>query len=221
MSDVITVDPPAPPTVPPVDIDAPEPPPPELWYVVYHPVTGDILDHGNALGEEDYQLQVSLYAEPNVRCAGRLEVISAYYVDVSIPVVLERPIGSSEPAAPTAADVDRERDRRIADGFTFEGVVYQAREQDLRNINGAATGAALALMSNAQPGDLRWQGGDSDFGWIAADNTIVPMDVMTMVNFGRAAMAHVERLTMTGRTLKDRLADGEALEITHDVLWRG
>ncbi|KQS78073.1 hypothetical protein ASG25_13335 [Rhizobium sp. Leaf384] len=115
--------------------------------------------------------------------------------------------------------VDLERDRRIAAGFIFHGNLYQAREQDLRNINGAATGAALALMQDAQPGDLRWQGGDTDFGWIAADNTIVPMDVVTMVNFGRAAMAHVERLTMTGRSLKDRLAAGEDLDISDNALW--
>jgi hypothetical protein len=124
------------------------------------------------------------------------------------------------PIAPASAtDVDAERDRRIAAGFTFNGKLYQAREQDLRNINGAATGAALALIQGATPGDLRWQGGDTDFGWIAADNTIVLMDVVTMVNFGRAAMAHVERLTMLGRSLKDRLAAGETLDISDDARW--
>jgi hypothetical protein len=215
----LAAEPPEPPTTPPVEAMAPEPPP-VLWYVVYHPVTGDILQHGNAYGEEDYQLQVSAYAEPNIRCDGRLHPIAAFYVDVSVPLVVARPVGGqSEPDAPVAADVDRERDRRIADGFTFEGVVYQAREQDLRNINGAATGAALALMRGAQAGDLRCQGGDSDFGWIAADNTIVPMDVMTMVNFGRAAMAHVERMTMTGRILKNRLAGGEDFDLSDDALW--
>ncbi|MCD7109697.1 DUF4376 domain-containing protein [Rhizobium sp. DKSPLA3] len=119
----------------------------------------------------------------------------------------------------TSVDIDAERDRRIAAGFTFGGNLYQAREQDLRNINGAATGAALALMQGAEPGDLRWQGGDSDFGWIAADNTIVPMDVVDMIGFGRAAMSHVGRLTMVGRSLKDRLADGETLDISDDALW--
>ena len=119
----------------------------------------------------------------------------------------------------TSDQIDRERDRRIAAGFTFGGKLFQAREQDLRNINGAATGAALAMMQGAQAGNPRWQGGDTDFGWIAADNAIVPMDVVTMVNFGRAAMTHVERLTMVGRSLKDRLAAGETLDISSDALW--
>lgn len=123
------------------------------------------------------------------------------------------------PAAVTPAQVDAERDRRIADGFMFGGALYQAREKDIRNINGAATGAALALMQGAQPGDLRWQGGETDFGWIAADNSIVPMDVVTMVQFGRAAMGHVERLTMAGRALKNRIGEGEVLDVNSDALW--
>ena len=125
------------------------------------------------------------------------------------------------PPAPafTSSDIDAERDRRLAAGFIFGGKVFQAREQDLRNINGAATGAALAMMQGAQAGNMRWQGGDSDFGWIAADNTIMPMDVLTMIAFGRAAMTHVERLTMVGRSLKDRLAAGETIDISNDALW--
>ncbi|KQS74520.1 DUF4376 domain-containing protein [Rhizobium sp. Leaf383] len=218
MSDVLEGGTIAPPPAPPVaDADAPEPTPGELWFVVYHPLTGAILQHGNAFGEEDYQLQVEAFPEPNIVSPIRLQPINAYFVDVAVPEIVHRPEG--EPVALSSNDVDRERDRRIAAGFTFHGNLYQAREQDIRNINGAATGAALALMQGAQPGDLRWQGGEADFGWIAADNAIVPMDVVTMVNFGRAAMAHVERLTMTGRSLKDRLAAGEALDIADDALW--
>ncbi|KQR75740.1 DUF4376 domain-containing protein [Rhizobium sp. Leaf341] len=202
------------------DAEAPLPLPAEVWFVIYHPVTGSILQHGNAFGEDDYQLQVSAFSEPNIISPVRLHPIKAYYVDVTVPEIVHDPNGGPiEPIIMSSADVDRERDRRIAAGFTFMGNLYQAREQDLRNINGAATGAALALMQGAQPGDLRWQGGDTDFGWIAADNAIVPMDVVTMVSFGRAAMAHVEHLTMTGRSLKDRLAAGEDLDISDNALW--
>jgi hypothetical protein len=71
---------------------------------------------------------------------------------------------------PTTEEVDAERDRRIASGFTFGGNIYQARDGDIRNINGASTAAAVAIMNGSLPGDLRWSDPSQDFGWIAADN---------------------------------------------------
>ncbi|SFJ66676.1 DUF4376 domain-containing protein [Aerobium aerolatum] len=106
------------------------------------------------------------------------------------------------PAAPTPADIDTERDRRIADGFMFEGKLYQSRPEDRENIAGASL-AALAAMSTASPGDYRWHGGDSDFVWIAADNSLTPMDAQTMFAFGQAAMAHKQAHIFAARALKD------------------
>lgn len=108
-----------------------------------------------------------------------------------------------EAIVPTSADVDAERDRRIESDFTFGGVAYQSRKDDRENIAGAATAALGALMAGAQPGDLRWHGGSTDFAWIAADNTETPMDAQTMFAFGQAAMAHKQAHIFAARALKD------------------
>lgn len=107
------------------------------------------------------------------------------------------------PITVSSADVDAERDRRIECNFVFGGVAYQSRKDDRENIAGAATAALGALMAGAQPGDLRWHGGESDFAWIAADNTETPMDAQTMFAFGQAAMAHKQAHIFAARALKD------------------
>lgn len=105
--------------------------------------------------------------------------------------------------APTSADVDAERDRRITAGFSFNGVAYQSRPEDRENIMGASTAAVAAISAGAQPGDYRWANADSDFLWIAADNTMHLMDAQTMFAFGQAAMAHKQTLIFAGRAIKD------------------
>lgn len=107
-----------------------------------------------------------------------------------------------EPAGPTPQMVDAERDRRIAAGFSFGGKLYQSRPEDRENISGAALAALAAQIGGAQPGDLRWHGADSDFVWIAADNSLTPMDAQTMFAFGQAAMAHKQAHIFAARALK-------------------
>ncbi len=111
-------------------------------------------------------------------------------------------------AAPSAADVDAERDRRTAFGFTFEGVFYQTRAEDRENIAGAKSAATDAIAQDAQPGDYSWRqlldpNGPEVFAWIAADNSIHPMDAQTVVRFGYAAMAHKEAHIFAARAIKD------------------
>lgn len=108
-----------------------------------------------------------------------------------------------EPVPVTPDMVDAERDRRIAAGFSFGGKLYQSRPEDRENIAGASTAALAALVNGAQPGDYRWHGGDSDFVWIAADNSLTTMDVQTMFAFGQAAMAHKQAHIFAARALKD------------------
>ncbi len=103
----------------------------------------------------------------------------------------------------TAAMVDAARDIRIASGFGFNGHVYQTRPEDRENIAGAATAALAAMVNGAQPGDFRWHGGDSDFEWIAADNSTHPLDAQTTFAMGQAAMAHKQAHIFAARTLKD------------------
>jgi hypothetical protein len=99
--------------------------------------------------------------------------------------------------------VDAERDRRIDAGFTFGGVLYQSRATDRENIAGAAQLGFMAVVAGAQPGDLRWASADSDFRWIAADNTTVAMDAHTVVDFGRTCAGQKQAQIFAARALKD------------------
>jgi hypothetical protein len=113
--------------------------------------------------------------------------------------------------------IDTERDRRIAGGFTFAGHRFQTRPEDRENIAGASTAALAAMINGAQVGDLRWHGGDKDFAWIGEDNDLVSMDAQTMFAFGQAAMAHKQSMIFAARALKD-LPEMPA-EITDDSNW--
>lgn len=118
----------------------------------------------------------------------------------------------------TAAMVDAARDIRIASGFGFNGHVYQTRPEDRENIAGAATAALAAMVNGAQPGDFRWHGGDSDFEWIAADNSTHPLDAQTTFAMGQAAMAHKQAHIFAARTLKD-MDPVPADYATNDAYW--
>jgi len=121
------------------------------------------------------------------------------------------------PAIVSAVQVDLERDRRIDAGVMFNGVLYQSRTTDRENISGAAQMAFMAVVGGAQPGDLRWSNPDQDFAWICAENTLVPMDAQTVVEFGRAAALRKSELIYAGRALKDMPAIPE--NYTDDQWW--
>jgi hypothetical protein len=103
----------------------------------------------------------------------------------------------------TADDVDAERDRRVSVGFTFNEKLFQSRIEDQKRINGASTLALIAVVSGAQPGNLRWHGGTQDFVWIADDNTLIPMDAQTVLAFGQAAAAWESDHVFAARSVKD------------------
>jgi hypothetical protein len=111
-------------------------------------------------------------------------------------------------AAPTSAEIDAERDRRIDAGFYFEGTFYQCRPEDRENIAGAKSAASDAItVFGAQPGNLAWRRlldptGPAEFRWIAADNSTVPMDAQTAMRFGYAALSHKEAHIFAGFLLK-------------------
>lgn len=118
---------------------------------------------------------------------------------------------------PTPEGVDQERDRRIDGGFSFGGVFYQTRPDDRENIAGASTAALAAIINGAEPGDYRWHGGDTDFVWIAADNSTNAMDAQTLFAFGQAAMAHKQAHIFAAREIKD--ADPIPADYTNDAYW--
>lgn len=113
--------------------------------------------------------------------------------------------------------VDAERDRRIDGTMTFGGVVYQTRPQDRENVAGASIMALAAMMNGAQPGNLRWHGGDSDFVWIAEDNSMIPMDAQTLFAFGQAMAAHKHAHIFAARAIKD--SESIPLDYTDDAYW--
>lgn len=114
-------------------------------------------------------------------------------------------------------EVDAERDRRANAGVTFKGVLYQTRPDDRDNISGAALLATMAITAGALRGDLRWHDQDSDFVWIAADNSKVPMDAYDVVELGKLAATRKQALIYAGRDLKD-MAEIPA-DFTDDKWW--
>ncbi len=101
------------------------------------------------------------------------------------------------------AAINEERDRRIGAGFVFAGHLFQYDARSKANITGTAIRANFAVLMGAQAGDLRWFSPAEDFGWVAADNTIVPMDAQTCADFCNAAAEHERWHAFRARELKD------------------
>lgn len=124
--------------------------------------------------------------------------------------------GMTEPDPYAAPPVDltayamARRDVLIDGGVVFNGTMFQSRPTDRENIQGAFSLALAAILGGSQPGDLRWnpEQPDADFGFIALDNSIVPMDAQTVVAFGRAAAGRKSALIFAARIIKDRIAAG-------------
>lgn len=78
--------------------------------------------------------------------------------------------------------------------------------------------AVLAIGQGALPGNLRWHGGASDFGWIADDNSVVPMDAHTVVAFGQAAGSWESAHVFAAKALKDN-PGGIPADFQDDKYW--
>lgn len=116
----------------------------------------------------------------------------------------------------TQSQINQIRDQRVAQGFLFQGNMFDSREEDQKRIAGATQLAFMAIMSGAQPGDYTWAGG-GNFQWIAQDNSLVNMDAQTMVEFGRTAAAWERAHVFAARTLKDMVPIPE--NYSDDVWW--
>lgn len=120
------------------------------------------------------------------------------------------PLPLPERAAAMADAVNAIRDDRTANAFVFAGVLFQlddARSQP--RITAMGADARFAVLGGAQPGNLRWADPDHDFGWIATDNSVMPMDAQTMVAFSDAAKLWVSRHTFAGAAIKKAIAAAE------------
>jgi len=123
-----------------------------------------------------------------------------------------------EPEPVTATDVDEERDRRINAGMVWDNVTYQTRPQDRENIAGASILALAAISNGAQPGDLRWHGEDTDFVWIAEDNTTHTFDAPTFFAFSQAMARHKSAHIFAARAIKD-MTEIPADYATNEAYW--
>lgn len=110
-----------------------------------------------------------------------------------------------------------ERDRRIDAGFLFNGKLFQSRATDRENILGNAQLAFMAVSGGAEEKNLRWADVNSDFSWIAADNSMVTMDAQTMLAFAKASAAQKARLIFRAREIKDLVP--RPADVTDDKLW--
>jgi hypothetical protein len=95
------------------------------------------------------------------------------------------------------------RDQKIADGFLFNGVMYDSRPEDQKRISGSALLAHMAIQAGAQANNYYWHGGTDPFVWIAKDNSTVPMDAFDTVSFGKRAADHERLYIFHARVIKD------------------
>lgn len=98
--------------------------------------------------------------------------------------------------------INDERDRRLQ-RFVFAGVEYDFDDRSANRIDKARGSALAAIIAGAQPNDLRWADPNTDFGWIAADNSFHTMDAQTCLAFGNAAAAWEGLHIVAARALKD------------------
>ena len=68
---------------------------------------------------------------------------------------------------------------------------------------GAGTLALAAMVNGAQVGDYRWADPESDFVWIANDNSLNLMDAQTTWAFASAAAEWRKKMIYAARALKD------------------
>lgn len=108
-----------------------------------------------------------------------------------------------EGPAPTAEEVNEERDRRMRGVLKFMVTVFDCDSASLQRITGAATLAGFAIGRGAEPGDLFWHGGPDPFIWISNENVAVEMDAFSVFNFGQVAAQNETAHIVAARALKD------------------
>lgn len=188
-----------------------------VQYTNYDPVTGAIHQSGIC---------------PNMDCLPVGPQGSAWLYDkwtkdvetnrVNVTTLALVPYTSPTATTSTSALVNAERDRRIAAGFVFPpkpDPLAKLFQVNIPNISAAMSSATAATINGSQDGDLRWYDPNTDFGWIAMDNSILTMDARTMIMFGQTATAFNSSFYTAARSIKNRILAGETLVITDNALW--
>lgn len=118
---------------------------------------------------------------------------------------------------PNKEEVNNERDRRIETSFPYMGKQIQFRPGDRENINGASSLAIIAIMNGAKPGDTKWHGGEEDFAWITADNSLLVLDAFQTIGMGKAAAEWKSKNIFAARELKNQ--DPIPRDFEEDKYW--
>lgn len=113
--------------------------------------------------------------------------------------------------------INKERDRRLKSDFEFQGKFFQRDEDSLKRITGASVLAGFAIAAGAPVGYLKWANPNRDFGWIASDNTVVPMDAQTCFAFGSLAAKIESDIVFAAKALREM--DPIPEDFTDDVWW--
>ena len=137
--------------------------------------------------------------------------------DLYASIVAEGDIAPASSVVITLDQVDAERARRVADTFSFGGVLYQCDKASQQNMIAKGAQAKFAVLNGAVAGDLRWSNPDQDFGWIATDNSITPMDAQTTAAFADAADLWVTAHVIAARLLKNMTPI--PLDYANDKYW--
>lgn len=113
--------------------------------------------------------------------------------------------------------INRERDRRLSLGFTFNGNPYDFDETSKIRISGAGTLAGFAIAAGSPEGYYRWTNDGTDFYWIAQDNTKVFLDAQNMFAMAQYAAQWEARHIKAARILKDM--DPIPIDYKNDMYW--
>jgi len=120
----------------------------------------------------------------------------------------------SDAQATAMAAAQAHFDGLIAAGFTYQGKLYQIDSASQAKIT--AMGALAQSIIVETPGAPAWPAG---FGWIAADNSLVPMTAPEMFAFAATVAGFVAAATLNLRTIKTAIAaagsiaDVEAIDV--------
>lgn len=105
------------------------------------------------------------------------------------------------------ANINDYFDLLINNGVVYQSKIMQIDDKSRLSISAAALMATIAINNGkGQPGNYRWVDPDSDFGWIAEDNTILKMDAPSCVVFGLTVAQYYTKLVFNARILKDSVS---------------
>lgn len=116
-----------------------------------------------------------------------------------------------------ASAVNVERDRRINAGFYFGPHKFDWDPDTKSRVTGKATLAGFAIGAGSVPGDLQWDGSGVDFGWILADNLVLPLDARGMFAVAVAASLHEQAHVFAARAIKEAAAP--PVDFRDEALW--